>query len=220
MIKRTLAFVAICLFAGLASAGTVSAQEPEGGSIRIAVDTNPEDDVDFRFTTTENLGASSIPNFTLNDDEDEGDDDERTFTGLDNGRYRFSVNTPTGWELTDIDCEGDSDSDIDDDVRGERLTIELDDYEDVDCLFTFEEDEPEPTATPSPTATPQPPAPTPTPQTQTGCFINGQAVMLVGNVTCPAQPTSVPPTPAPVQVVQQVPSVIRPPSTGSAGLLD
>jgi len=202
--KKYILFTAIALFAGLAFAPPASAQEvPERGSITIELDAKGNThgrNFDFRF----NPGAD----FNLKDNE------SVTRKGLRNDDYEVLL-FERGWVITDVDCTGDNLSEVSWDEAS--VSIELNSHEDIECVVEIDtEDEPTPTPTVAPLpTTPVPPAPTP--QVQTGCIINGQAVMLVGNVQCPAAPT---PTAVPAQVVAVQPvSPIRPPATGSGGLL-
>lgn len=222
-LRSVLMFTAVALALGAAVGTPVSAQEPpEGGRLVIELETNPRDrNQDFDFDVAHSLGASSVSDFTLEDDREQ--DSRKRLTGLDSGRYRFDPDVPNGWDFDGWDCDGDDESDVDD--GGHVLVIDYIAGEVITCEATFIKDE-EPTATPTntpaPTATPQPPAPVPTQAPSVACIVGNSVVTVLGTA-CPALPTPPAPTavPAPAaQVVQTVPSVIRPPSTGDGGLLD
>ncbi len=121
------------------------------GRITIRKDTDPEtNNIDFDFDFD---GPGSTPDFDLEDDE------SRTFSGLAAGTYVIEEDERNGWDLTDIDCDGD---DIDITLSQERVEIDLQPGEHVTCLFNNVEDE-DPTATPTRTSTPVPPTTTPFP---------------------------------------------------------
>ncbi len=121
------------------------------GRITIRKDTDPEtNNIDFDFDFD---GPGSTPDFDLEDDE------SRTFSGLASGTYVIEEDERNGWDLTDIDCDGD---DIDITLSQERVEIDLQPGEHVTCLFNNVEDE-DPTATPTRTSTPVPPTTTPFP---------------------------------------------------------
>ena len=203
--KKAILFTAVVLLAGTVFNGTAIAGGP--GSLTIVVETSPRDrDVRFHYDTSESLGASPTPDFTLTDDDRR--DARRKFEGLSDGRYRVIQDTPSGWNLDDVNCDGDKDTDID--IDGERLTITLDGAENIICTFFNTKDEPAPTPTVVPVSTPVPPAPTREPTVP--CVIGSEVVVLVG-LRCPQPAPTATATPV-VQVAQ-----IRPPATGDAGLL-
>lgn len=199
------------------------AQE-EGTRITICVDTSPRDrDQRFRYETDERLDATSISDFSLTDD----DERERcqTFRGLSAGLYIIEQQTPAHWNLDDIDCTGDDESDIDIDDEELRITLVL--GESIRCEYLNERDAPPTaTATPMPTATatpvtvspPPPPAPTPSLPSFVNCGGGNIITVRQGDVgNCPTQaPVVAQPTATPVPPVA---NTIRPPSTGSGGLL-
>ena len=203
MIKRTLAFVAICLFAGLVFSAPVNAQEPsERGSITIELDANSVDNRNFDFEFDPGADFSLRDNHSV------------TREGLRNRTYTVRFVEP-GYQVVDIDCDGDDESDIHRDLRRGTIEIELNNHEDIECVVEIDvEDEP----IPVPTATPVPATPVPTREPTVPCVIGSEVVVLVGT-RCPQPVATSTPAPAPITVVQQVPTQIRPPSTGDAGLL-
>ena len=69
-------------------------------------------------------------------DPDLEDDECDTQTGVAPDDYEIIENPPAGWELDDIDCDGIPASRWDDDLANNRLEIELEAGDDVECTFT------------------------------------------------------------------------------------
>jgi hypothetical protein len=209
--KRPLILVAIAMVAGLAfNAMPVSAQEPpiviEGASLLVTLDTNPEtNNLDFEFYL-ERDGPGDPGEFELEDDEDISFD-------LVPDEYTLTIELPKGWVVDRIDCDP---IDVDEDEEDGTVTLDLDKGDEAECLFVVKRAE----ATPTPTATPvlATPVPAPTQPATIPCVIGNDVVVLVGT-KCPVAPVATS-TPAPAPVVPVAPVSIRPPSTGSGGLLD
>jgi hypothetical protein len=100
------------------------------GSVRIVLDSVPDDPQDFEFDPT--LG---VPNFFLDDDADPTLPNSRVMTEDPGTYFVFQDGEPPGWELTAIACldpDGGSGGDVGDLVA----TIDLDLGEAVQCTFT------------------------------------------------------------------------------------
>jgi hypothetical protein len=105
----------------------------EQGSITIVKNAIPGLGQDFEYTGTDPIG-----DFFL-DDGAEGDSDlpnERTFT-VEPGSYTVLEDRVPGWDLTEITCQTEDTSDTTSiDLTGGLVTIDLDDAENVICIFT------------------------------------------------------------------------------------
>lgn len=212
MLRAILATALILVGVFVLSDNGVQAQEPvKGNSIQITVDTNPEQNSRgsrWDFDADSNSGATDISDFSLQDD------DREYFDGLADGEYTITVDSDErGWELDDIACT------VNDGRRRRDVEVEIDQSDgsvsvfffgsEVDrhvrCTFTFSEAA-EATVTPVATATP---VIVPTPQ-----------VITIEKPVIVERPVYITPPPAPTASAVAAPApVIRPPSTGSAGLL-
>lgn len=199
--KRLLILTAVALTASLAFGSTAYAQEPTPGSITYNLDIKGIDDSRLSFDFDPGV------DFTLRDNQSvtrgELDEDEYVLT-LDEDDYR----------ITDADCDGIAASRVDRSPRS--LTIDLD-GETVECDIEVEVVKREPT--PAATSTPVP-ASTPAPVVvKVPCVLGNQVFFAVDK--CPEQPspTATPVVVVPTPVAAQSISTIRPPSTGSGGLL-
>jgi len=98
---------------------------PEG-DITIKKVTVPASDTltDFDFT-------GDLNSFTLI-----GNGSEQSFGTLDVGSFQVSESVPSGWQLTDITCEGDLDTGSVVDLGTNTIDIDLDDGETITCTFT------------------------------------------------------------------------------------
>lgn len=211
---KYLVFVALVLLVSFAfSTGFSQAQEVPTGGITIILDTTPETpDVNFDFNIRDvdnRIPAWTVSEFTL---EDEGDQNTQEFVDLPEGRYRVTALGKAGWVIVDSECrdvEGDSTWEFSGAVEG-IVTINLNAGAFVECTFTYSKLV---TPTPAPTSTPVPSTPTVVPATPTPAPV----ATVAPQVIILQQPPAVIPTLAPTSVPAQV-GVIRPPSTGSAGL--
>ncbi|NJD10938.1 MAG: Ig-like domain repeat protein, partial [Gemmatimonadetes bacterium] len=107
------------------------------GSITIIKDAVPNDAQDFSFTTSENLTG-----FTLDDDSDPTYPNTKLFSSLTAGTYAVTETTVSGWNLSNILCEGmtsstvqvGSDSGFDAGDTGVSINLAV--GENVTCTFT------------------------------------------------------------------------------------
>ena len=99
------------------------------GTITIIKDAIPNSTQDFVFTSTQ------LNNFTLDDDSGGKITNTEVFSNKGNGTYSITESLVSGWKLTDIVCEGDSDAQWDIDNRTVTLTIN-EPGENITCTFT------------------------------------------------------------------------------------
>jgi hypothetical protein len=90
----------------------------EYGSITLVKQTNPDGGTGFDFSG--DLGGCSLD-----------DRDSETFSSLPPGSYDVTEDVPAGWDLDGVVCTGGDSARITDGV-----TVELDEGEDVTCVFT------------------------------------------------------------------------------------
>ncbi len=97
------------------------------GQIVIAKDADPEDDAEFNFD------GGSLGNFTLKDPSD----DTETFADQTPGTYVFTETVPADWDLNDITCltNDQTDTTVTDTVNS-KVTIDLDAHETITCTFS------------------------------------------------------------------------------------
>lgn len=103
------------------------------GSITIVKDATPNSDEEFEFE------SNKFHDFELVDggreegrrDHDEHDSNSKKFEDIITGEYKFEEESKHGWTLDSVTCEGAEEYD----VRGSKLTIDLQNYEDVVCTF-------------------------------------------------------------------------------------
>ena len=94
-------------------------------SISICKDTNPETEgKEFDFE------SDDLDDFSLEDDDCE------EVTEPNAGEYVITEREVPGWNLTEIDCTGTDDGNIDVDLADNRVTVDLEEGEDVECTFT------------------------------------------------------------------------------------
>ncbi|MGE3703582.1 MAG: hypothetical protein AB7G08_33385 [Hyphomicrobiaceae bacterium] len=185
-----------------------------GNSITVSVDTVEEDHATpFRFCLTRDE-SDDEQCFTLKDG-----DPARVFADLDDDIYELAWDVRSGWRIDSFRCDPRSRDSLSIDEGTARMVLDGDGDHFV-CKYVFER---VPTSTPTQTATPVPtstavPAPTqPPPTILVACPGTTTLVNLANGQTCPtSQPA--PPAPTTAPVVQQS-STIKPPATGSAGLL-
>ena len=116
---------------------TCTGDTPDNNTIGARAVTVPED---FAIPTT---GFDANPGFTLDDDADPTLLNTEVFSDLVDGTYGITETLPvTGWALTNIVCEGATNStitigaDSDFDAGDEGVSIDLADGEDITCTFT------------------------------------------------------------------------------------
>jgi hypothetical protein len=144
------------------------------GSITIAKETNPDGGTGFEFLGEGFPGGCNLDDFTLDDDDSESCD------GLEPGVYVVQeVDLPSGWQLTDIDCDGEGvvigtigfDGEVEVfepgqtegfDSDDDAVQIRLSEGDAVTCTFTNTGPTPTPTFTSTPTSTVRPRTATPT----------------------------------------------------------
>lgn len=108
----------------------VTATFLEVGSVRVVLDSVPDDPQNFEFDT--DLGSL---NFFLDDDDNATLPNSKVFTMVDPGNYLVhQVDEPGGWELTRIECL-DPDGGSSGNVGNRRANIDLDPGEAVQCTF-------------------------------------------------------------------------------------
>ena len=90
------------------------------------------------------------------------DNESEEATSLAAATYVITEQDVPGWNLIEIDCTGTASTNIDVDLADNRVMIDLEEGEDVECSFTNEQ-KVSATETPTPTATPVPPTDTPVP---------------------------------------------------------
>jgi|GEM_PF-5724577 len=102
------------------------------GTITIIKDAIPDDPTDFAFTTT----GSGLSNFSLDDDGDSGNglSNEQTFQLLSAGSYTVTEVVPSGWAVTDIDCDTTGGATFS--TSGNTVTINLVGSDSAQCTFT------------------------------------------------------------------------------------
>jgi len=100
------------------------------GTVTIIKNSVNESGQDFYFKTDFPSGG-----FFLEDDgrDNHGTPNQRTFT-LPTGEYYVDEREYTGWQLTDLDCEGDAESVVD--LATGRVDINLQANEEITCTFT------------------------------------------------------------------------------------
>jgi hypothetical protein len=101
------------------------------GTVRIVLDSVPDDPQDFEFDPT--LGMSA--NFFLDDDVDPTLQNSRVLSDDSGTYFVFQDEEPPGWELTAIGCL-DPDGGSAGSLGNLRATIDLDPGEAVQCTFT------------------------------------------------------------------------------------
>lgn len=158
--------------------------------------------------------AHQLGTFTL-----DGNLDRKTFTVVANQRYVFTEVLRSPWVLRSINCDRGEDR-RQTDTAGRSVSITPLPGGDYVCTFVNVLRIPTPTPTATavpPTSTPQPPAATAVPATA----IPATPVVVNVNITNPIVqvPAAAPAAPAPVAPAAPAAAVIRPPNTGSAGLL-
>ena len=94
------------------------------------------------------------------------DNESQEATSLAAATYVITEQDVPGWNLIEIDCTGTASTNIDVDLADNRVKVDLQEGEDVECAFTNEE-KVVATVSPTPTATPVPPTGTPVPPTDT-----------------------------------------------------
>ena len=100
------------------------------GSITIVKDANPDSSQDFTFNSPDQLGT-----FSLDDDADNTLSNQITFSDLGSNNYTISEQGVTGWDLTNIQCDGDDNPDIN--IQEGAVIVHLDrPGEDISCTFT------------------------------------------------------------------------------------
>lgn len=173
------------------------------GSITVDVTVPGIDTTDF------SIDFDPGADFTLDDN-----DAPVVRDGLTPGLYVVTQAAEPGYKLVDIDCDGGGDVDID--VASREVVIHLKAGEDVVCVFENEKLLPTPTPTlVPPTATPAPATPVPASQPVAPAQ---NIIVNPPNVTVNVPAAQAPAAPvAPTLTTQQ--GLIRPPSTGDAGLL-
>lgn len=119
------------------------------------------------------------------------------FESLVAGDYSFRVRNEDGYTLVDAECRPD---DRHVDVDGRTIEIDVKDGKSYRCTYYFDAVTPTPTSTPEPVATPTP-----------------ERIVVHVPVFSAPQIVVATATPEPVQIVA---AVIRPPSTGNAGLIE
>jgi hypothetical protein len=174
---------------------------------------------------TFNMAVTITPpgNPVFNDtfDVQAGDDGIGFGMGITQTTYLVVEEIPDGWELTDIDCQGDGISFVTTERTGTLLVTFLGNQQGGFawgiCVFTNEEDEDEePRPTPTHTATPTATAtltPTATP-TATPTIPVPESRPNLGGLFMPLPRV----TTVPGQVAPLTPPVVRPPSTGDGGM--
>ena len=121
---------------------TVTCPAAATGSIKITENTVPDDAQDFDYTAT-NLTPNS---FMLDDDSDVTLSSMRTYSSLADGTYSVTQSVATGYDLTDINCTGSTNSTITYNPSGGNsfiagdtsVSINLSSAEDIECTFQNE----------------------------------------------------------------------------------
>lgn len=170
--------------------------------ITIVLDLNPEaTDPDVEFSG--DLGL-----FTL-EDTDRGRKEKFI---VEPGEYVVTIHEPVGYNLTDIECEGDRGAQ--ESIVNERVRIDADLDEVIACKFVLTKDAtatPTSTSTPTATATPKPV------ETAVPMTVNVNPNLLPPQIIDNSVTVNLPPS-VPVIAPTIQPARISPPSTGSAGL--
>lgn len=199
----SLVVLALLISAALAFAPEARAQEPTA-SIVVELDADGAGSTDFYFKVDGN-------EFDLEDGEEHAVD-------VAAGSFLIEQEPRDGWVLVEVDC-GSADTQ-DGDVSDYDIRVNVEDGDELRCIFTNIEEEPEPTPTPEPTNTPSVTAtaiPTIEPFDLCHNIAGVQESVPDGLEWRPSDWHCVAPAPEPT-ATQQPPNVIQPPSTGSAGL--
>lgn len=150
--NKAILVIAFSIVSALGISGAIHAQEPTPtsapttGTIIIDKDTDPEvNNVCFSFDFDPGSDITCL----------EDDDDPVVKANLAPREYTLFEEAKTGWELTDIDCDGGSDVDIDEATN--VVSINLKAGETVTCVFNnVKLPDPTPVPTVAPTQVPPP----------------------------------------------------------------
>jgi hypothetical protein len=101
--------------------------------ITIVKDSEPDGATDFAFTASAGMTPA---NFLLDDDADPTRPNSQSYVGLAPGSYTVTEGATAGWDLTGLECAGQTDSTISTDVATGAVTVGLAASEFVTCTFT------------------------------------------------------------------------------------
>lgn len=195
--NKVIAIAVLAIVSALSFSGVIQAQEPSPtaepttGTIIIDKDTDPErNNVCFSFDFDPGSDISCL----------EDDDDPVEKANLSPRKYTLFEEAKAGWELTDIDCDGGSNVDIDEVTN--VVSINLKAGETVTCVFNNVEIPPTPVPTAVGTQIPPP--------IQDACNnIEGIQTRVPEGLKLEDGSCKIPAVDKPA---------IKPPSTGDAGL--
>lgn len=105
------------------------------GSIRITVDSKPNNGQDFSYTWTAPIVAPLV-NSILDDDTNAARANSVLFNAVPAGTHTVTQNQPGNWRLNNIVCTGDIDGGSIIDLTLRRVVFDLDSGEDIVCTFT------------------------------------------------------------------------------------